>query len=69
MSCSVPAAAFAHSRVYAPPLPFNRHRHTHTRHTCRQPTLEEREFLEEEALGQDRLAIKLERLHFDGRSG
>lgn len=28
----------------------------------RQPTLEEREFLEEEALQQDRLAIKLERL-------
>eukprot|EP00878_Enallax_costatus_P002506 GHUV01002686.1.p1 GENE.GHUV01002686.1~~GHUV01002686.1.p1 ORF type:complete len:212 (+),score=35.54 GHUV01002686.1:178-813(+) len=28
----------------------------------RQPTLEEREFLEEEALNQDRLAIKLERL-------
>ena len=35
---------------------------------CRQPTLEEREFLEEEALEQDRLSIKLERLHFDGRS-
>lgn len=35
---------------------------------CRQPTLEEREFLEEEALEQDRLAIRLERLHFDGRS-
>lgn len=34
----------------------------------RQPTLEEREFLEEEALAQDRLAIRLERLHFDGRS-
>jgi hypothetical protein len=34
----------------------------------RQPTLEEREFLEEEALEQDRLAIRLERLHFDGRS-
>jgi hypothetical protein len=32
---------------------------------CRQPTLEEREFLEEEALEQDRLTIKLERLHFD----
>lgn len=34
----------------------------------RQPTLEEREALEMEALEQDRLAIKLERLHFDGRS-
>eukprot|EP00879_Flechtneria_rotunda_P002504 GHRR01002702.1.p1 GENE.GHRR01002702.1~~GHRR01002702.1.p1 ORF type:complete len:215 (+),score=53.00 GHRR01002702.1:536-1180(+) len=34
----------------------------------RQPTLEERQFLEEEALEQDRLAIKLERLHFDGRT-
>eukprot|EP00775_Hariotina_reticulata_P009298 gene9298-9463_t len=34
----------------------------------RQPTLEEREFLEEEALEQDRLAIKLERLHFDSNS-
>jgi len=31
----------------------------------RQPTLEEREFLEEEALEQDRLTIRLERLHFD----
>jgi hypothetical protein len=30
--------------------------------------LEEREALEMEALEQDRLAIKLERLHFDGRS-
>jgi hypothetical protein len=29
---------------------------------CRQPTLEERELIEEEALQQDRLAIKLERL-------
>lgn len=30
----------------------------------REPTLEEREFLEEEALSQDRLAIRLERLQF-----
>jgi hypothetical protein len=34
---------------------------------CRQPTLEEREYLEEEALEQERWSmIKLERLHFDG---
>eukprot|EP00882_Tetradesmus_deserticola_P002588 GHRQ01002753.1.p1 GENE.GHRQ01002753.1~~GHRQ01002753.1.p1 ORF type:complete len:217 (+),score=56.96 GHRQ01002753.1:276-926(+) len=33
----------------------------------RQPTLEEREFLEEEALEQERWSmIKLERLHYDG---
>jgi hypothetical protein len=38
-------------------------------HACRQPTLEEREFLEEEALEAERWSmIKLERLHYDGAS-
>lgn len=59
------AAPLTVCRTHPPPISYTKKKIDVL--PCRQPTLEEREFLEEEALEQDRLAIRLERLHFDGR--